>query len=86
MSIEGTINFLLQNSQKTFVAATEEMSKFNISKAETLLQENLEQLSGALCPPYRDYHLTQECYLRCVLYTGNTRVMRGVGDTQDKEE
>ncbi|KAF2356038.1 hypothetical protein FHG87_013208, partial [Trinorchestia longiramus] len=66
----------LQNSEKTFQAATSELQAFNVEKAEGLLRENLEQLSNALCPPFRDYHLTQEAYMKCTLYNGNCRVKK----------
>lgn len=64
----------LQNSEKTFQAAASELRDFNIEKAEGLLQENLEQLSSTLCPPFKDYHVTQEAFMKCTLFHGNRRM------------
>lgn len=50
------------------------MEAFNLEKAESLLIENLKQLEASLYPPYRDYHLTQEAYMRVCLCQGNVIV------------
>ncbi|XP_076056655.1 protein-lysine N-methyltransferase SMYD4-like isoform X3 [Oratosquilla oratoria] len=65
----------LQNTEQTFKAACKEMEAFNLEKATSLLMENLRQLDTALYPPYKDYHLTQEALMRCLLHQGNLRVM-----------
>ncbi|KAK7080825.1 hypothetical protein SK128_000240 [Halocaridina rubra] len=65
----------LQNSEQTFKSATNEMENFNLEKAESLLLENLKQLESSLYPPYKDYHQTQEAYMRVMLTKGgNYRV------------
>ncbi|XP_042864384.1 SET and MYND domain-containing protein 4-like isoform X2 [Penaeus japonicus] len=64
----------LQNTEQTFKAACKEMETFDLEKAESLLVENMKQLDAVLYPPYRDYHLTQEAYMRCCLHAGNHRV------------
>ncbi|XP_050719554.1 SET and MYND domain-containing protein 4-like isoform X4 [Eriocheir sinensis] len=64
----------LQNTEQTFKAACKEMEAFNLEKAESLLIENLKQLEASLYPPYRDYHLTQEAYMRVCLCQGNVIV------------
>jgi len=64
----------LSNSDKTYEAALAELKNANVAEGERLLEENLGQLWSALCPPYRDYHLTQESYTKCCLLKGNKRV------------
>ncbi|XP_045625291.1 SET and MYND domain-containing protein 4 isoform X2 [Procambarus clarkii] len=64
----------LQNTEQTFRAACKEMEAYNLEKAESLLIENLKQLESSLYPPYRDYHLTQEAYMRVCLCQGNYKV------------
>ncbi|XP_069940955.1 SET and MYND domain-containing protein 4-like isoform X3 [Cherax quadricarinatus] len=64
----------LQNTEQTFKGACKEMEAFNLEKAESLLIENLKQLESSLYPPYRDYHLTQEAYMRVCLCQGNSKV------------
>ncbi|XP_068205929.1 SET and MYND domain-containing protein 4-like isoform X2 [Palaemon carinicauda] len=65
----------LQNSEQTFLSASKEMDNFNLEKAESLLLENLKQLESSLYPPYKDYHQTQEAYMRVMLTKGgNYRV------------
>lgn len=65
----------LQNSEQTFLSAGKEMGTFNLDKAESLLTENLKQLESSLYPPYKDYHQTQEAYMRVMLAKGgNYRV------------
>lgn len=81
--IESIIRF--QNSEKTFQAATAEIQSFNLQKAESLLTENLEQLNAALCPPCKDYHLTQEAYMKVVLHSGNCRVKKSLADLDNKQ-
>jgi len=66
--------YSFQNSEKTYTAATKEIEAFNLEKAEELLVENLEQLSGSLYPPFKDYSVSQEAYMKCILYKGNRRV------------
>lgn len=67
-------SFPLQNTEQTFKGACKEMEAFNLDKAESLLIENLKQLEACLYPPYRDYHLTQEAYMRVCLCQGNIRI------------
>ena len=50
------------------------MDAYNLEKAEALLVENLKQLEACLYPPYRDYHLTQEAYMKVCLCQGNIRI------------
>ncbi|KAK4298803.1 hypothetical protein Pmani_028882 [Petrolisthes manimaculis] len=64
-NIMGTLKNL-QNTEQTFKGACKEMEAFNLEKAESLLVENLKQLETSLYPPYRDYHLTQEAYMKTV--------------------
>lgn len=64
----------LQNTEQTFKGACKEMEAFNLEKAEALMIENLKQLEACLYPPYRDYHLTQEAYMRVCLCQGNIRI------------
>ncbi|MPC41412.1 SET and MYND domain-containing protein 4 [Portunus trituberculatus] len=64
----------LQNTEQTFKAACKEMDAYNLEKAEALLVENLKQLEACLYPPYRDYHLTQEAYMKVCLCQGNIRI------------
>ncbi|XP_042229115.1 SET and MYND domain-containing protein 4-like isoform X3 [Homarus americanus] len=64
----------LQNTEQTFKGACKEMELFNLEKADNLLVENLKQLESCLYAPYRDYHLTQEAYMRVCLCQGNNKV------------
>ncbi|KAG0713717.1 SET and MYND domain-containing protein 4 [Chionoecetes opilio] len=64
----------LQNTEQTFRGACKEMEAYNLEKAEALLIENTKQLDACLYPPYRDYHLTQEAYMRVCLCQGNLRI------------
>jgi len=77
----------LQDSEKSYQSAQEEMAAGNIGAAEALLQQNLSALLGALLPPYRDLHLAQEAYTKCCLWRGNRVVDRQrCGDPSPQEE
>lgn len=73
-SLLNYLNLSRQNTEQTFKAACKEMETFDLEKAESLLVENMKQLDAVLYPPYKDYHLTQEAYMRCCLHAGNHRV------------
>ncbi|CAL4136244.1 unnamed protein product [Meganyctiphanes norvegica] len=67
----------LQNTEQTYKAAMTEMNGFNIRACQKLLIENMNQLDTALAPPYRDYHMTQEAFMKCCLAEGNTIIRPG---------
>ena len=61
----------LQNTENTFNSANKAMTDFDLNSAEELLKENITQLDSCLYPPYREYHLTQENYMKIGLARGN---------------
>ena len=72
--------FPSQNTENTFKAAMKEMSDFNVEKAKDLLIENIKQLDSCLHAPYKDYHVTQEAFMKCGLSQGNVIVKEAVSE------